>query len=249
MIEPEYTVLNFKDKNSYYEIKENTIGNFFVETKFNDISLGFKINERSKILLLLKIKDTEKLNLKINVSRDSEFSLIICDLCNSNLNFSTDIDLDEENSVCCVKSFSLASNKSLKKYAIKINHKVRKCLSDIEFSAVSKDNSQIKVDAITHIYENAIKSNASQNIRIGLYDDYSLARAEPILKIDNNDVKASHNCAIGSIDEEYIYYFLTRGIDKENAKKMLSLSYLIPVLDYFDEVNKNEISDIFNKEF
>ncbi|MBN2306536.1 SufD family Fe-S cluster assembly protein [Candidatus Peregrinibacteria bacterium] len=51
-------------------------------------------------------------------------------------------------------------------------------------------------------------------------------RAVPALKIDTNDVKAGHSAAIRNLNEEDLYYFGTRGIEKETAKKLLITGFL-----------------------
>jgi len=51
-------------------------------------------------------------------------------------------------------------------------------------------------------------------------------RAVPALKIDTNDVKAGHSAAIRNLNDEDVFYFGARGIDKEMAKKLLITGFL-----------------------
>ena len=65
-----------------------------------------------------------------------------------------------------------------------------------------------------------------------------------MLLIDNNDVNASHAAAVGKVDDNQIFYLSSRGISESNAKKMIALGYLTPVLEYInDEDVKKEISE------
>ncbi|MBE6124427.1 MAG: SufD family Fe-S cluster assembly protein, partial [Erysipelotrichaceae bacterium] len=98
--------------------------------------------------------------------------------------------------------------------------------------------------AIGSIVKNGMKSSMLQNNKIILFDDESKGEIKPLLLIDNNDVNASHAAAVGKVDDNQIFYLCSRGISETNAKKMIALGYLTPVLEYInDEIVKEEISN------
>ena len=81
-----------------------------------------------------------------------------------------------------------------------------------------------------------------QNNKIILFDKESKGDIEPLLLIDNNDLNASHAAAVGKVDDNQIFYLCSRGISESNAKKMIALGYLTPVLEYIkDEDVKKEV--------
>ncbi len=57
------------------------------------------------------------------------------------------------------------------------------------------------------------------------------ADAIPTLEIDANDVRASHGATIGKIDEEYIFYLMSRGIPRNTAVRMVVEGFFYKVFD------------------
>jgi Fe-S cluster assembly protein SufD len=57
------------------------------------------------------------------------------------------------------------------------------------------------------------------------------ADAIPTLEIDANDVRASHGATIGKIDEEYIFYLMSRGIPRNTAIRMVVEGFFYKVFD------------------
>ena len=55
--------------------------------------------------------------------------------------------------------------------------------------------------------------------------------ANPLLLIDEYDVEASHGAAIGKIDEEQLYYLMSRGLTLKVAESLIISGFLSPVLN------------------
>ena len=94
----------------------------------------------------------------------------------------------------------------------------------------------------------AYGSSSNQNNRIIIFDETSNANANPYLFIDEYDVKASHACSVGQIDENQIYYLMSRGLSKDLSRRYIALGYLTPILEYFNsEELKDEVIDVLSK--
>ena len=65
--------------------------------------------------------------------------------------------------------------------------------------------------------------------------------AKPVLIVDSLDVKASHGCAIGTIDENEIYYLMSRGLTREDAQRIISYSLIAPILREIDNLEFREL--------
>ena len=71
----------------------------------------------------------------------------------------------------------------------------------------------------------------------------------PILKIDENDIEASHAAVVGKINDEHIFYLTSRGLSEEEAKRLITLGYLKPIMTGFaDDEMKNEIEALIEGE-
>ncbi|MNW14186.1 FeS cluster assembly protein SufD [compost metagenome] len=54
--------------------------------------------------------------------------------------------------------------------------------------------------------------------------------ANPILLIDEDDVKAGHAASVGQVNPEQVYYLMSRGIPKETAQRLIVYGFLAPVV-------------------
>lgn len=86
-------------------------------------------------------------------------------------------------------------------------------------------NGQIKVDKI------AQKTNAFQQNNNLLLDDKATVNTKPQLEIFADDVKCSHGCTIGQLDEEALFYLRSRGIPRKEAKALLTYAFANNILE------------------
>ena len=73
-----------------------------------------------------------------------------------------------------------------------------------------------------------------------MLSDESEADASPKLIINNHDTEASHSATVGQVDEEDLFYMVSRGVPDELAKNMLVEGFFVPVLD---EVEVEELRE------
>ena len=77
-----------------------------------------------------------------------------------------------------------------------------------------------------HIAPNAVQTEGTQLHKALLLSDTAEIDVKPELEIFADDVKCSHGAASGELDEEQLFYMQSRGISREDAKKMLIDAYL-----------------------
>ncbi|GIV36385.1 MAG: hypothetical protein KatS3mg032_0764 [Cyclobacteriaceae bacterium] len=77
----------------------------------------------------------------------------------------------------------------------------------------------------------AQKTNAFQSNRNLLLSEQATVHAKPQLEIWADDVKCSHGCTVGQIDEEALFYLRARGIDPNTAKAMLLYAFASEVTE------------------
>lgn len=81
------------------------------------------------------------------------------------------------------------------------------------------------------VQQDAQKTNAYQSSKNILLSDDASINAKPQLEIYADDVKCSHGSSTGKLDEEALFYFRSRGIGEEAAKKLLLGAFCADVLD------------------
>ena len=67
--------------------------------------------------------------------------------------------------------------------------------------------------------------------------------AKPELEIYADDVACSHGSTVGAIDEDAIFYLVSRGVPRKQAQDMLVLAFLAEAID---EIDSNDLADDIN---
>jgi Fe-S cluster assembly protein SufD len=100
------------------------------------------------------------------------------------------------------------------------------------------DESQADVSGMIKIDKSGQYTNAFLEEKILLVGQKARAKAEPMLEIEANEVKASHAATVGKLDERQMFYLMSRGINRSDAQQMLVLGFLRPVLDRIEDTKK-----------
>jgi len=115
-------------------------------------------------------------------------------------------------------------------YKYNIIHGNANTTSTIMNYGIAKNNSYLSFDNLGHIVKGAKKASMSQKTKGIILDMYSGIGANPILEIDENDVIANHGASIGAIDEEQLFYLMSRGITFEESEKLIVNAFIAPYL-------------------
>lgn len=195
--------------------------------------------------LRILLKDKPKnIVLHANLDEKSEFNVYFADFSLGNSTFNSHIILLGDGAKSEFKFSSFNTLNYMKKYNLSYDHIGLKTTSNLEGYGVCLKDSLLTVNGVSHIEKDSIKSSATQKIKAILFDETSGAIANPILKIDCDDIIANHACAIGSLNDDHIFYLLSRGIKLEEARKLITYGYLSPIKEHFEEKEKEEIQNL-----
>ena len=92
------------------------------------------------------------------------------------------------------------------------------------------DQATVSFNGIGHILKNAKFADSQQESRILMLSQGSRGDANPILLIDEFEVQAGHAASIGRVDEEQLYYLMSRGLDRQAAERLVTRGFLGDVL-------------------
>lgn len=223
-----------------HESKEIELNNFD--------DLNIEIDDNSTLTLkLLNLKEKESFNLSAKVGKDSYLNVIFADFAKSNITLKSQVDLVNEGASCDWHLATLSNDKFVKQFDVSFSHKVGHTSALMDNYGVARDQSKIVFSGINHIEEGCAQSVTAQNAKIIVFDKEATGVASPILKIDENDVKASHGAVVGQLNNEHMFYLMSRGLSKEEAKMIITLGYLEPIAKHFSKENK-ELIEIAIKE-
>lgn len=102
--------------------------------------------------------------------------------------------------------------------------------SDTSARGVMQGRATAVYRGLTQIKKGASGANGQQVEKLLMLSPQSRADAIPMLLIDENDVKCGHAASVGQIDEDQLFYLMSRGISEMEAKRMIVWGFLDPVL-------------------
>lgn len=106
-----------------------------------------------------------------------------------------------------------------------IDHQSSNCTSKQTNRIVADNSSLIKFDGTICVHKNTQGTNAQQQCRGLLLDAKAQIHIKPQLKIYTDEVKCSHEAAVGQLDSEMLFYLQSRGIHPNLARNMLTCAF------------------------
>ena len=112
-----------------------------------------------------------------------------------------------------------------------VNHIYPNCESHELYKGIYADKSTGVFNGKVIVEKEAQKTNAFQQNNNILLDDGATINAKPQLEIFADDVKCSHGCTIGQLDDNALFYMRSRGIPKKEANALLLFAFANDALD------------------
>lgn len=116
-----------------------------------------------------------------------------------------------------------------------VDHAVGKTFGRVMIRGIAKNGARIQVEGMIKIDKGADGVDDFLEMRLLLLDGKSQATAEPKLEIEANDVKASHAATVGRVDEEELFYLMSRGVSRERAEKLIVDGFLNQVIGKIED--------------
>ena len=112
-----------------------------------------------------------------------------------------------------------------------VQHSTPNCESHQDYKGIFSDRSTGVFNGKIYVEREAQKTNAFQKSNNILLSDKATINAKPQLEIFADDVKCSHGCTIGQLDETAMFYMQQRGIPKKEAKALLMYAFSNAVIE------------------
>ncbi len=239
-----------------FELEENSSLRVidFVKDKGNKNFINIFYNfslEKNSVLKNYKIDHFENNNIRymFNNIKQSSNSVSETFYLSKGSTFSKNeitCDLKGEYSSAFVNGvFSLNKDKHHEIKA-KINHLVENTKSYQLVKSVLENNSKSVYQGKIYVDSKAQKTDGYQLSKAILVDETTEFNAKPELEIYADDVKCSHGSASGSLDENSIFYLMSRGLSYKEARELLINGFLVEVINQItDEPIKKLIKNLY----
>ena len=235
-----------------------------IENEYNE-SLNIVISENSSIKIILEIasRDLTKNNYKLNLvakqnsqvkyllvselnskdallehyftaERDAKMDLVggfVSDVINAKMH----VDLVGQGAEVKMRAVAVSSDQNIQNIDVLIVHKAPDTFGDMTNIGIANKNGKIILNGVEKIEKGMKRANAFQTLKGIITSDTAVVEVNPILLIDEFDVKAGHGATIGKLEEDQLYYLQSRGLTKSEAEKLIVNGFLKPIIDEIDD--------------
>jgi len=140
-------------------------------------------------------------------------------------------NLNDEYSSAFINGVINLKDKQHHEIKTNVNHLAENTKSYQLIKSVLNDNSKGIYQGKIFVDPRAQKTDGYQLSKAILLNENSEFNAKPELEIYADDVKCSHGSTSGSLDDDAIFYLMSRGISKKSAYKLLINGFLLDVVE------------------
>ena len=125
----------------------------------------------------------------------------------------------------------------------KIVHAAPRTSSSIFSKSISKDGGRSTYRGLLEVANGATETRSKVVCDALLLDEDSRSDTYPTIRIDENDADVGHEATVSKIGDEQLFYLQSRGLDEEEASKMIVNGFIEPVtkelpMEYAVELNR-----------
>ena len=265
-----YNIFNTKNDNNFFNqkiivnVEENSKLDLIIcsinlnQTPIFLNTSNFYLVEKTGLLKLFNINELSKKDLnynfnEINVMENGVFENFV--LSYSSAFFKNDIKccLKEKHSSGFVNGAILANDNLHHEIKTNIEHIGETTKSYQKVKSILSKNSKAIFQGKIFVDSNAQKTDGYQLSKAIILDKDSEFDSKPELEIYADDVKCSHGSTSGSLDEDAIFYLMSRGLNRSDSKKLLIKGFLddaietitnLEIKKYFLNKLKNKINEL-----
>ncbi|WP_035676776.1 Fe-S cluster assembly protein SufD [Flavobacterium limnosediminis] len=124
-----------------------------------------------------------------------------------------------------LKGITIIGDKQHVDHYTLVNHEQPNCESHQNYKTILDGQSTGVFNGKIYVEKEAQKTDAFQQNNNILLSDKATINAKPQLEIFADDVKCSHGCTIGQLDDNAMFYMQQRGIPKKEAKALLMYAF------------------------
>ncbi|HEY8396174.1 MAG TPA: SufD family Fe-S cluster assembly protein [Bacilli bacterium] len=216
-----------------------------------DITVNYSLKAGAKVNLLSvkNSKQNGKIRLNANIYLENHAYIKLNEL--SSLPGACELNnrlfLNETDAKAEMKTVTLNSSGKDQIFSVHIFHNSEATISQLNSYGIAANTSKLKINTDGIIKKGSAKAELRQSTKGLILDQKSHVGASPVLEINDFDVVAQHGASIGAIDEDALYYLMSRGISRSDAEKLVVSGFINPFLSAIPEGNlKDWIMSLIN---
>lgn len=174
-------------------------------------------------------------NIETDIKKDSTFSSVTVSLSGEMVRNNLSLNIIGSNSEGNMYGLYLLNGKTHVDNHTNVDHTIAHAESNELYKGILDDQSRGVFNGKIFVRQDAQKTNAFQQNNNILLSDEATVNTKPQLEIWADDVKCSHGCTTGQLDEEALFYLQARGIGKDQARGFLLYAFAGEVLEHIKE--------------
>ena len=215
------------------------------ENNFINTVQNFDIAQEA-ILKNYKIDHKKNSNIKysynnINLEKNSISENFIFSTGSKFIKNEINCNLNDEYSSAFINGIINLTNSQHHEIKTNINHLAENTKSYQLIKSVLNDNAKGIYQGKIYVDSKAQKTNGYQLSKAILLNENTEFDGKPELEIYADDVKCSHGATSGNLDEDAIFYLMSRGLSQQQSKELLINGFL---LDAVEKITDSEIKDL-----
>lgn len=243
-------IINYKKNSScdfifnYKSLDNNKHFNYLVE-EINTLEYS---NGSVTYINNLNDLSTNIMSFNDNVLEESTITHNLIDINGSIRIYNSDLNSVGYNSKNYFNNIYLGKDNDL----IDINYDMKNIgkssINNLKVEGCLKENSKKVFRGIVDFVEGCTKSTGIENENCILLSDTCISRSVPVLLCHEDDVIGAHGESSGKINEDKLFYLMSRGLSKEEATKLIVISNFNSIINEIpDETIKEEILNTIEK--
>jgi len=168
---------------------------------------------------------------RAEVGRDAVYDLTTVTLGSKLSRHDVSVRLGSENAACHVDGLYLVGDGQHADTHSLIDHAVPRCASRQTYKGILDGKSRAVFNGRVFVHEDAHQTDARQNNKNLLLSPEARVDTKPQLEIFNDDVKCSHGATVGQLEEEELFYLLSRGLNPTLARNLLTYGFAEEIVE------------------
>ena len=210
-------ILNIKELNFYNSFTiasfgEGTQAEIIHEENFNDSNFHIR-------------------NIEYNHDRDSKSIIYYFNLDGYKGKTFIESNLNQKGSESNLYGIAVPTKKEIQDIEFSLNHLNSYTTSSLKLKTVMKDKSHHIFTGNLNIPKSSFHVTASQLNNNLIIDKTSRAESMPKLEVFADDVKCSHGATMSEINEDQLFYLMSRGLSLSDSRHLIVEGFITEILD------------------
>ena len=211
-----------------------------IEEKFFDVGDG-----ETKIFSDVNLaEENVARRIKISVGANARVEFISADLGRGNFSADVEIDLRGDDSAADFEAVYFGDGKRKLDFNYVIHQRGKRTSATMNVRGALTDKSD-KIFRGTLDFQRGAKGSTGRELEeVIILSSGTRNRSVPLMLAEEDEVDGHHAVSIGRLDEEKIFYLMSRGLDKAAAERLIVEAAFNPVIEKFsDETLRAQVKE------